>query len=53
MPKLNSGTPVKCDCGKLVAIRRDGEIFIMCKHCKKQIPLSRMLEPRAFEPRAV
>lgn len=46
------GTPVRCDCGKLIAYERDGRIYVMCKHCKKQVEVTR-IEPRAREPRAV
>ena len=35
----DGGVPIKCDCGKLVAYKRGGRIFIMCKHCKKQIDI--------------
>lgn len=44
--KLNSGEPVRCECGKIVAMRRNGKIYIMCKSCKRQIPIVE-LEPRA------
>ena len=47
MNKPNKDEPIRCDCGKLIAVKRDGQIFIMCKKCKKQIPLSRLTEPRA------
>lgn len=45
--KVNSGTPVLCDCGKLIAIERNGRIFVKCKRCKREIEVLR--EPRTRE----
>ena len=47
MQKIEKGTPVRCDCGKLVAIERDGIIYVLCKRCNRQVPLYR--EPRVHE----
>lgn len=52
MENLNKGTPVKCDCGKLIAYERSGKIYVLCKRCHREIEVTR-LEPRALEPRAV
>ena len=46
--KLNKGTPVNCDCGKLIAFERNGKIFVQCKRCKREIEVAR-LEPRTQE----
>ncbi len=46
--QLNNGTPVLCNCGKLIAIERDGRIYVQCKRCKREIEVSRT-EPRAHE----
>lgn len=43
---------IKCDCGKLVAIKIDGIVYVYCKSCKRQVPVI-TLEPRATEPRAI
>ena len=44
--KLNTdGTPVNCTCGKMVARIRGGKVYVYCKTCKREVPLS--LEPRA------
>lgn len=43
----SDGMPIKCECGKMVALEKDGRIYVMCKNCKKQIDISKLLEPRA------
>jgi hypothetical protein len=30
---------IKCSCGKLIAIERDGKIYIKCKGCKHEIEI--------------
>ena len=35
----NKGSPVRCECGKIIAYRRDGKIYLYCKQCKRQIPI--------------
>ena len=42
---------IKCDCGKLVAIKIDGTVYVYCKSCKRQVPVI-TLEPRATEPQS-
>ena len=38
---------IKCSCGKLLAKRHDdGEIYVWCKECKKEI----ILEVEPYEP---
>jgi hypothetical protein len=32
-------TPVKCSCGKLIAVERDGKIYIKCKGCKHEVEI--------------
>lgn len=36
---------VKCDCGKLIAKKKNGKIYLWCKHCKKEIELKIESEP--------
>lgn len=45
------GKAVNCSCGKLLAVERNGRIYVYCKRCKREFPVAR-LEPRAEEPRA-
>lgn len=33
------GKPIKCTCGKLLAIEKDGKLFVYCKSCKRQIEI--------------
>ena len=37
---------LKCHCGKLVAIVRDGTVYVYCKGCKRQVAVCKT-EPRA------
>ena len=30
---------IRCDCGKLIAVERDGRIFVWCRRCKKEVEL--------------
>lgn len=39
--KYNKGDPIRCDCGKVIAFKKDGNIIIKCKHCKRQIAVFR------------
>lgn len=32
-------TPIKCTCGKLIAIVRDGKVYIKCKGCKHEVEI--------------
>jgi len=41
---------IKCDCGKLLAKQKDGEIYCFCKICKKEKPLKLEPEPKG-EPK--
>lgn len=34
----NKGEPVKCDCGQIIAYRKEGILMLYCKKCKRQIP---------------
>lgn len=49
MPKMNNGSPVFCDCGKLVAIERDGVIYVKCKRCNRQVPVFKELRAQEVE----
>ena len=31
--------PIKCTCGKLLARVRDGKIYLMCRGCKREVPI--------------
>ena len=37
MKSTTTSTPIKCDCGKLVAVSQDGKILVMCKRCKRLV----------------
>lgn len=41
------GRPVTCECGKLVAVERNGKIYVRCKRCGRQVEVAR--EPRTQE----
>lgn len=30
---------IRCKCGKLVAIEKNGVIYVYCKGCKRQVPI--------------
>lgn len=36
---INTDKQIKCSCGKLIAIERDGKIYIKCKGCKHEIEI--------------
>jgi len=38
--KFMVGTKIKCDCGKFIAVERDGKIYIKCKGCKREVEIS-------------
>jgi phage FluMu protein Com len=31
--------PIRCECGKVLAVMRNGKIYIKCKGCKRQVEL--------------
>ena len=33
---------IRCDCRKWVAIEKDGELFVWCKNCKKEVKLPKI-----------
>ena len=35
--EYNKGTPIRCDCGKLIGYLRDGEIYVLCRGCKHEV----------------
>lgn len=37
--KYNKGSPVKCECGQIIAYKKDGKLILYCKKCKRQIPI--------------
>ena len=37
--KYNKGDPVRCECGKIIAYKKDGKLMLYCKQCKRQIPI--------------
>lgn len=45
------GREIRCSCGKLIAIERQGKVFIKCKGCKQEVeiplPRAKSQEPRA------
>lgn len=53
MNKQNKdGIPIRCDCGKLIAMCRQGKVYIKCKGCKREIELNvvQSQEPKSQEP---
>lgn len=34
-----TGCPVTCECGKLVAVERNGRFFVKCKGCGRQVEI--------------
>ena len=45
--KYNKGSAIKCECGQIIAYRKNGRLMLYCKKCKRQIPFSIEPEPRA------
>lgn len=43
----NIGTPVRCDCGRMVAFIEDGVIKIKCKKCKRIVSVIQTKDIRA------
>lgn len=37
----NNGEPVKCECGKIVAYERNGNVYVYCRSCKRQVAVIR------------
>lgn len=35
------GNHIKCDCGKLIAVERNGRIYVYCRHCKREVEVAR------------
>ena len=33
----HTGTPIKCDCDRVIAFKRGGKIYVKCPNCKKWI----------------
>lgn len=48
----NKGSPVRCDCGQIIAYKKDGKLMLYCKKCKRQIPYTIEPEPRARATRS-
>lgn len=40
-----NGKKIRCDCGKWVAVQRDGELYVWCKKCKKEVKLPKVSTP--------
>ena len=43
----NECTPVRCDCGKVVAFIEDGVIKIKCRKCKRIVQVIQLKDIRA------
>ena len=37
--RYNKGSPTKCDCGRVIAYRKEGKIYVKCRDCKKWIAI--------------
>lgn len=35
----NKEKPIKCECGKVLAYKKDGKIYIKCKRCNRIIAI--------------
>ncbi len=35
----NRDEPIRCDCGKIVAIRQNGFIYVKCRACRRQVAI--------------
>ena len=44
----NRGIPVRCDCGQIIAFKKNGQLMLYCKHCKQQIPFRYEPEPSSL-----
>lgn len=42
--------PIRCTCGKLIGIMRDGKIYIKCKGCKREVELEILPSPNNIQP---
>ena len=31
--------PIRCDCGKIVAIMQNGVVYVKCKACRRQVAI--------------
>jgi hypothetical protein len=36
----NNGSPISCDCGKIVAFERNGRIYVKCHRCHREIEVA-------------
>lgn len=43
----NKGDPKKCECGRVVAFRKDNKIYVKCKECRKWIAILSIDEVKA------
>lgn len=41
-----NGRAVKCGCGKLIAVQRDGRLYVKCRGCGAEVEIE-YSEPRA------
>lgn len=37
--RYTKGEPIRCDCGKIIAFKKDGKLWLYCKKCKREIPI--------------
>ena len=37
---------IRCDCGKWVAVERNGELYVWCRSCKKEVKLPKIKAPQ-------
>lgn len=37
------GKKIRCDCGKWVAVQKDGDLYVWCKKCKKEVKLPKVV----------
>ena len=45
--------PIRCTCGKLIGLMRNGKIYIKCKGCKREVELEIIQAPDVAKPHRI
>ena len=40
----NKGMPIRCECGKVIGMLKDGKIYIKCRGCNHQVDIVKRAE---------
>lgn len=35
--RYNKGSPLRCECHRVIAFQKDGKVYVKCQDCKKWI----------------